>query len=734
MKDPWRTPRGWLFLIAMFVTPFMLWRLWPGVLSPVLAETNHGVRGILEKHWPTGKSVSFLTATPGEMQQAFVFADVAFFPESDLIFARLTRSNTRTGELLTRSGRWLGDAEFSYPDFSGNPSKGLYPASNTTGKRGYIDKHGRWAITPQYDMASPFRDGAAIVRINKGFHVIDVHGKSLIPASFQRIHYATPGWVIADDRWYQTDATGNWVVTANPYREIQPFNEKYVIAQLNDYSVLVDRAGKSPVSEHFQYIGRLIKGRALARDGHNKWGILNDRGAWVLAPTFVSLGMGEDGQIITTMDGSTVFLDDNGKPLPAGPQAAGAASEGLTPSCEELLCGYVDSAGKWAIPPRFEVAQRFANGVAQVRQNGLIAYIDVRGNLLTPAPPANAAAPWLWRPGAMRDAYSNNGGTVFGYINRAGKMVIPAVFSLAGDFAEHLAPAQGIHGESGYINPEGNWSIPPVFREALPFSEGLAAVKIPRRFMNAAYIDPQGHIALKLPSEIELAENLKNGKARVRAWSGGDYFIDRQGKRVDATLATRTDTPALQRLSINGGKWGYADAQDHFIIAPRFDAVQAFSEDLAAVRVGTQWGYIDRAGKTVIQPAYDQVGRFNEGIARVQHGERWTYIDRQGRPITAEQFTAANDFHEGLARVGIGLSEAKQRVGLVTDSEKLPDFMPGQTPMLSGGGDMQLGVTWVKLIKGGYYDSERIALMNQKGELIIPIGLPAQGSQKLPGH
>lgn len=52
-------------------------------------------------------------------------------------------------------------------------------------------------------------------------------------------------------------------------------------------------------------------------------------------------------------------------------------------------------------------------------------------------------------------------------------------------------------------------------------------------------------------------------------------------------------------------------------IAPKYEAAQAFSEDLAAVKKNGKWGYIDTDGKEVIPCQYDLAFEFNEGYAIV---------------------------------------------------------------------------------------------------------------------
>lgn len=710
---------------GVLLLPFIAWMPWSNFLSDTAAATTAINDRVSALFAGPARTVPLTRATQADLAEAFAFARIAIFPTSELVYVQRANAKGDAAELLDRAGRVVGAADFSDPNFSGDTADGLFPARRGQ-QHGYINDRGQWVIPPRYRGAYPFKNGVAMVRAEDRFQLIDTRGNPLITESFKRIFLATRDWVVADDRWYRLDQHGKWTATPNPYTEVTPFTDRLVVARRENRSVLVDRSGKQLTPEHFDYIQRAIHGRALVRKD-NKWGVIDTQGRWLLAPQYESLGMTEEGLLLSQQQGQLQFLDNSGKPLPAmAYRPLGKGAEGLTGACQELRCGYVDDTGQWAIAPQFENIQPFAGGIAQVTQYGLVAYIDRNGRMITPAPPATAAAPRLWRPDAMRDAHSNNGGTVFGYLDRTGKIAIPAVFSRATGFAERLAAVQASNGEFGYIGPDGRWVIPPSFRDALPFSEGWAMVKGARlHFGNPVYIDTQGKVQLQLPAGIEKAGNFKNGVASMQEWGGRTTQIDKTGKPVSMAAAPPAAVPALQRLSINGGKWGYADAQDRYVIAPRFDVAEDFSEDLAAVRIGTHWGYINRSGKVVIPPAFDQAGKFTEGLAPVRTGQLWTYIDIQGQPITPDRFTVANDFHDGLALVGFDLDTAKRRAANLADpGMKVPDFMPNWPPMLSAGGDMRAGLTWIQLVSGGYYNNYRLALMNKRGELILPTAAP----------
>lgn len=534
-------------------------------------------------------------------------------------------------------------------------------------------------------------------------------------------------------------------------------------------SHLIDHTGKWIAAVNFAYPNFSGDGKDNlfpARLEHElKWGYINGRGEWVIQPRYNSADEFKNGVARVYLKegalGGNVYIDTTGKlltnltpeqkalanPTPAQYTNANPVSqtgEGLTVKCVALRCGYVDAAGQWIIPPQFDEAFVFSDGAARVVKNGLLGYIDRAGHWLTPEPSASAAAIWYWEPSGLADEV-----VLSGYLDHKGKYLLSPEYPSLGDFSEGLAPAQAVNGKFGYINLSGDWVIPPVFREAGNFSEGWAMVNDYGHFsVNRVYINTQGQEQLAVPNEYQTVGEFKNGYAEVSDYSQKKLFMDKKGKIVTALPASIQPVervPELQRLSINGGKWGYADANDHFVIAAKFDDANDFSGLYAAVKIGERWGFINRAGKQIIAPAYAEVGQFSEGLVRVKDEIGWTYIDEKGQPLTAAHFVVAADFHDGRAKISDiiqpennEMNAASAPVRNITKHRRTRDYSVDASPpdkaskepiLIAEGGDMRQGVTTIKLAnsyRSGHYLSS--ALLNNKGELIIP-NLPPKSNR-----
>lgn len=75
----------------------------------------------------------------------------------------------------------------TWPQVKEDESSGLY---------GYVDRAGNWVIPAQYDMASPFRDGAAVAHFrDMSWYAtaIDETGKELLPRRYSELWYLGEG-------------------------------------------------------------------------------------------------------------------------------------------------------------------------------------------------------------------------------------------------------------------------------------------------------------------------------------------------------------------------------------------------------------------------------------------------------------------------------------------------------------------------------------------------------------
>lgn len=242
---------------------------------------------------------------------------------------------------------------------------------------------------------------------------------------------------------------------------------------------------------------------------------------------------------------------------------------------------------------------------------------------------------------------------LWGYMDANGKIVIEPQFNMAFEFAEGVAQVM-VKDRWGYIDPSGKFVIQPKFARSDRFYEGLARVNIdPNVTEFPGYIDKTG--TLIIPTEgAEYLGKFSEGLAPMKL-KGKFGFIDRTGKFVIQPKYDVADSfsEGLARVAIKKDeryKWGFIDKTGKERTAIQFDDAGNFSEGLACVGVGELFGFINPDGNFVINPKYDFAGDFQEGLAPV-HNIKFGFIDKSGNMVIPQQFDIAHGFSEGLAAV-----------------------------------------------------------------------------------
>lgn len=312
--------------------------------------------------------------------------------------------------------------------------------------------------------------------------------------------------------------------------------------------------------------------------------------------------------------------------------AAVSAADGpgpLFPVVQGGRWGYVDRAGAVVIPPRFDAARRFSEGLASVRIGETLAYVDTRGETVL-VPDLEPAGGTLHRPFSNGLAAVRRGQRI-GFVDRAGRLAIPLEYLGAEDFSEGLALVCSEKG-CGFVDPAGKLRGSRMWMGGTSFKNGHASVYLAMAMgrKRTTLVTSRGGV---VPGEWEGSGGFSEGVAPVRF----------------------------------GGKWGYVDPAGRSVIPNRFADAGDFSEGLAPVTLveTDRCGYIDRAGRLRIAARFAACHGFSDGRARVdladspEQGERVAFVDRTGALVIVgaradPPFLDAADFTDGLAAVGVG--------------------------------------------------------------------------------
>lgn len=359
------------------------------------------------------------------------------------------------------------------------------------------------------------------------------------------------------------------------------------------------------------------------------------------------MGDFENGVAYVTQGERSFYIDVNGKETVA-PAKKTKTFPYPHVYCKQGYAGYIDPTGKMVIPAIYQAAEEFSEGLAAVipvkkEANCGDNAPEWFSNLYVDQATTHTIDGDVYRPrifrkldmveemNRLRDSLlkdslrqvmgisspRENTTSYFGYIDKTGKMVIPAQFDLAMPF--HNGRAYVRVGERwGIIDKTGNWIMKPIL-EDMPFNYS------------------------------ENAYNIESGDYMPSSTQHNVYlFSENMG------------------LIYKFQKYGFVNDAGKIIVAPIYDDVRPFASGMAAVKLGDKWGFIDKTGKLVIPLKFTEASSFSEGLALVRHeiiseGEeentsdydrdRLGYIDMKGNWVIAPTYRFATSFNEGAAAV-----------------------------------------------------------------------------------
>ena len=368
------------------------------------------------------------------------------------------------------------------------------------------------------------------------------------------------------------------------------------------------KALPSPKQEDLPKRLKATEGPLFAYQEDRKWGLIDKGGNRVYDPVFSSEPRFSQGFGQLQFAGHALAMTAAGKIVlpPKGATRIGGFSEGLAPvnigfaiHMGDIIksrgaWGYMDLAGKLAIPTKFEMTQGFREGLA-------------------------AAAVKVKNERRVR----------WGFIDKKGDWAIEPQFLSARTFSDGLAAVGvALPGErfvkQGFINPEGKMVIKPQFMQVKMFADGLVAVKKDQKW---GYIDTAGKTVV--PFEYDDVGMIKDGIGLVWKW-----HKDKKGRITDTSC-------------------GYVNASGKLVTGMKFKSGYDFSDGMAAIQIGGKWGFVDTTGKMVVPTRYTSPGTFSEGLAAVRVGKKTGFINNSGEVVIKPQFEYAQPFTHGLARVVI---------------------------------------------------------------------------------
>jgi WG repeat protein len=304
--------------------------------------------------------------------------------------------------------------------------------------------------------------------------------------------------------------------------------------------------------------------------------------------------------------------------------------------------GFIDRTGRFRIPPRYNGAGKFSEGVAyawfwegEQRRDGIV---DVSGRF-TALPEVNDYD-FIFHDGLARFQTPMGQERKYGYMDKTGRVVIPLQFFDSGHFSEGLAWVAVLKEGKwlyGFIDKTGKIVIEPQFvYQPGDFIDGLAKVI---GHTSMGFIDRTGRFRITVEYE-----------------HSDDFFSEGLLAIIQGTPPRGVYLKRDGQVALEIPFWQQRTAHQRSLYTIRRLQLAPFSEGLAPVLSFNRLGFIDKTGKVVIEPLFRETNGFSEGLAAVKiigsDGQYvWGYIDRTGKFAITPQFIEAHPFAGGLAQV-----------------------------------------------------------------------------------
>ncbi len=327
---------------------------------------------------------------------------------------------------------------------------------------------------------------------------------------------------------------------------------------------IIDTAGKILSEPIFSEMPVFGDGMFRVRLGE-KYGYADVTGKIVIQPQWEFAVAFSEGKAIVSENSNSSIIDKNGKFIAAnlGPGTGMYRFKNNRARCRSLdgRYGFMDPNGKRVIPPTYDVADDFENGLAIVSTAGQYRLIDTTGKVVVPS-----TYDFIFYLGdGFYQVKDKEGKT--GIVSSAGEMVIQLqyddIFHLQANY--FMVDSKSLN---GCYDITGKQIFPPISQVQLFFVNGRSMVSKDNKF---GMIDTTGKYTIE-----PLYDSI-------------GYFF-----KGYATV-------------MQNGVYGAIDSSGRIVVAPTYTELRPFVNGYAVFRSKSKYGLLDLSGKVVIEAKFDDL-------------------------------------------------------------------------------------------------------------------------------
>lgn len=312
---------------------------------------------------------------------------------------------------------------------------------------GFIDNNGNLITNFIYEMATPFKEGRALVKRDHLWGFIDYEGNEIIKAEYETANSFKEGRAIVETyKWNAINHNGEPV--SKLYDYMGDYCNGLSGVLLNNNWGFIDLNGFEKIPLTFDSVNSFNNGHAIIKQ-NGKYGIINTAGQVIIPPTydFIS-GVSKNKKFSASLNDKWGIINLYGKPV------VNLEYDSLFIYDDEMFYasknkkyGYINDDNEIIIPFIYDDASVFVNGMAKVVIGKKTGYIDTKNNIVIP---------FIYDGGESETAglLPVRKGQKWGCINRLGDLVIPFKLNSSCWFVNNVAEV-AIDDESWLVNNEG---------------------------------------------------------------------------------------------------------------------------------------------------------------------------------------------------------------------------------------------------------------------------------------
>jgi hypothetical protein len=345
----------------------------------------------------------------------------------------------------------------------------------------------------------------------------------------------------------------------------------------------------------------------------------------------------------------SIIDTDTNFEIPLKYDEVGYFSEGLAACCIRNKWGYIDKNGVEVIPLKFVRAEKFCNGLAEVKissdQNG---FIDRTGNL---------TVTYLYKEdfneygfcGVQKNFTSWGANAGCGFIDRTGKEVIPAIWGNGCiSFLSAFLLRASKYNLWGVINIKNERVVPIIYNEVSILGSKYILVKHNGKYglMN---LDGQSLTPIKYDGINIL------GYKHILVKQDNKYgLINLEGQSLTPIKYDEINMLGYKHILVKqGNKYGLIDLEGQSLTPIKYDNIKIFQEGFAIVKLENKNGFINELGEEAILSIYDESFNFKNGLAQVRIGNKFGLIDYSGKTIVPIVYDAIVEDFGNVVKIKI---------------------------------------------------------------------------------